>query len=217
MRISTLILLLLAAGGAAAQRDPAREQRITALLSKMTLEEKIGQMTQVTIDVVLKKGAAIDASDPIQLDSAKLKEAVETYHVGSILNTSGHALSRDKWKEIITGIEAEATQHTRLKIPVIYGIDAIARCQLCTGRLPCSPRRSARPLPLTRTWCARPQRSLPTKQGRRISPGTFPPFLTWGKSPSGPVMYETYAWRRPLPLQNDGGRHRQGLPGRSSI
>ena len=103
-------------------RDPAREKRIDALLSKMTLEEKVGQMTQVTLDVVLNTG---DPKDPVKLDPAKLKEALVTYHVGSILNTAGHALSREKWKELITGIEQEATTDTRLKIPAIYGIDAI--------------------------------------------------------------------------------------------
>lgn len=106
-----VLTLLLSAAATRAQSS------VDALLSRMTLEEKIGQMTQVTIDVVLRPGT--------RLDSAKLKEAVETYHVGSILNTSGHALGREKWKELVTGIETEAMEHTRLKIPVIYGIDAI--------------------------------------------------------------------------------------------
>src|ERR1700735_1866604 len=64
--------------------NPAREARINALMAKMSLEDKVGQMTQVTLDVVLKSGTSVDASDPVQIDPGKLKEALETYHVGSI-------------------------------------------------------------------------------------------------------------------------------------
>ena len=46
------------------------------------------------------------------------------YKVGSILNVNGHALSVDKWHEIIGAIQ-NASMKTRLKIPNIYGIDSI--------------------------------------------------------------------------------------------
>ena len=59
-----------------------------------------------------------------QVDSAKLADAIMKYHVGSILNVQGAAFTREHWHEIISAIHAQATK-TRLKIPVIYGIDAI--------------------------------------------------------------------------------------------
>jgi beta-glucosidase len=191
MRISTLILLLLAAGGAAAQRDPAREQRITALLSKMTLDEKIGQMTQVTIDVVLKTGDARDASDPVQIDPAKLKEALETYHVGSILNTSGHALSRDKWKELITGIEEEAAMHTRLKVPVIYGIDAIHGVNYVLGAT-LFPQEIGQAATLNPELVRKAAEITAYETRASYIPWNFSPVLDLGKSPLWPRMYETY-------------------------
>src|SRR5258708_26929602 len=67
----------------------ALDKKVDALIAKMTLEEKVGQMTEVTSDVVSKSNA-----DPHQLDPVKLKEAIMKYHVGSILNVTGHAYDR---------------------------------------------------------------------------------------------------------------------------
>lgn len=92
-------------------------KKVAALLAKMTLEEKVGQMTQVTLGVV---GTNIDG----ELNPAALKKAVIDYKVGSILNVTGHALSVSQWHILLTKIADEANK-TRLKIPVIYGLDAI--------------------------------------------------------------------------------------------
>ncbi len=95
------------------------EPQIEALLKKMTVEEKVGQMTQLEIGQITSGN---DSS--IQIDAAKLQKAIVDYKVGSILNVNGHALSVDKWHEIITAIQ-NAEKKTRLNIPNIYGIDSI--------------------------------------------------------------------------------------------
>jgi beta-glucosidase len=92
-------------------------QKMDALLKKMTLEEKVGQMTQVTLGVVCTPQDGV-------LDMDKLKHAIVDYKVGSILNVTGHALTVDQWHTVITQIQDE-TKNTRLKIPVIYGLDGI--------------------------------------------------------------------------------------------
>ena len=91
---------------------------IKGLLRKLTLEEKVGQMTQVTSHLYLK-----DASSD-QLDPKKLAEAVVDKKVGSILNVKAHAFSLEKWEEIIAAIQ-ENVLKTKNKIPVLYGIDSI--------------------------------------------------------------------------------------------
>ncbi len=91
--------------------------KVEALLSKMTLDEKIGQMTQVTLGVV-------STSQDGVLDTGRLAIAVEKYKVGSILNVTNHALTVDQWRKVITQIQDDAAK-TRLKIPVIYGLDGI--------------------------------------------------------------------------------------------
>lgn len=97
------------------------EQTALILLKKMTLEEKVGQMTQVTFAVIAKGGwGDIEGN----VDPAALKKAVVEYHVGSILNVNAHAFSVDKWNAIITQIQDEV-KNTKLKIPVIYGLDGM--------------------------------------------------------------------------------------------
>src|SRR6478736_6862110 len=100
------------------------EQRVNDLLSKMTIEEKVGQMTQITLDA-LCKGKDFDEHKVMELDPEKLRKVIVTYKVGSIFNTGAYTLSREKWYSLISEIQKVATTETRLKIPVIYGIDAI--------------------------------------------------------------------------------------------
>jgi beta-glucosidase len=97
------------------------EQKAAALIKKMSVEEKIGQMTQVTLAVFAKGGwGNTDGS----LDAAALKDAIHKYKVGSMLNTTAHALDVQTWNKVIKEIQDEALT-TPLKIPVIYGLDAI--------------------------------------------------------------------------------------------
>lgn len=95
------------------------DQKVSELLSKMSIEEKVGQMTQMTVTTFEIKG------QPGIFDMPKLQEAIQTYHIGSMLNVPNPgAPTIQRWKEVITTINKEANK-TRLKIPVLYGIDAI--------------------------------------------------------------------------------------------
>lgn len=97
------------------------EKKIRTLLSNMSLEEKIGQMTQLDMNMIAKDG--YENKDG-SLDKEKLKEAISNYHIGSFINPVGHAYSAATWHKIITGIQEEAMKGPN-KIPVIYGIDAV--------------------------------------------------------------------------------------------
>jgi len=97
------------------------DAKIAQLMKQMTLEDKIGQMTQVTLAVIAKGGwANTDGT----LDAALLKTAIQKYKVGSVLNTTAHAFDVATWHKVIKEIQDE-TKHTTLKIPVLYGLDAI--------------------------------------------------------------------------------------------
>src|SRR6185295_12685226 len=104
-----------------AQLTKADEQKLNDLLKKMSIEEKVGQMTQVTFAVIAKGGWGDTEGN---IDPAALKKAIADYHVGSVLNVNAHGFSVDKWNEIITQIQDEA-QNTRLKIPIVYGLDGM--------------------------------------------------------------------------------------------
>jgi beta-glucosidase len=123
--ITFFLFFVVESAVSAQQANQDIENQVRSLLGQMTLEEKIGQMTQIDFSVVSAENGQ-DLDDPI--DHAKLAEAVLNRHVGSILNTpttpNNKAQPIEKWRRMTQAIRDLASQ-TRLKIPVIYGIDAI--------------------------------------------------------------------------------------------
>jgi beta-glucosidase len=114
--VSALGAALIPAAGAApapvVYRDPAApiERRVDDLLARMTLEEKVGQMTQAERDAV--------ADDPA---------LVARWHLGSVLSGGGSAPTPNTpaaWVEMVNTLQAQALR-TRLGIPLLYGIDAV--------------------------------------------------------------------------------------------
>ena len=86
------------------------DPQVKALLAKMTLDEKIGQMTQA------EQNALKDPAD------------IENYFVGSVLSggdsdpKEGNSLQA--WTDMYDRIQRH-TSNTRLKIPILYGVDAV--------------------------------------------------------------------------------------------
>ena len=90
--------------------DPSQpvEKRIEDLLARMTLEEKIGQMTQVEKN-------SIRPGD------------ITKYYIGSILSGGGGSPEENTpqaWYAMVEGFQKEALA-THLQIPIIYGVDAV--------------------------------------------------------------------------------------------
>jgi beta-glucosidase len=118
MRKTALLLLPLAAVAFAqpASVPPgqrallAHEKEIDALIAQMTLDEKVGQMTQ-----------------PDQMFLAAPGD-VARYHIGSLLSGGDsdpkQSNSFADWRAMIDGYHAEAAK-SRLKIPLLYGVDAV--------------------------------------------------------------------------------------------
>ena len=104
------ILLSLTTLGHGAPLFSENDKQVDALLAQMTLDEKIGQMVQVDSD------ALKDQAD------------VRKYFLGSVLSggSSDPAAGNtaQDWLAMVTGFENYALQ-TRLKIPLLYGIDAV--------------------------------------------------------------------------------------------
>lgn len=95
------------------------DQRIAA----MSLEEKVGQTCQITLDVLLESNQNGPIS-PARIDTLKLQEALLEYKVGSILNVGSHTFSMEEWKGIIQAINKPYFSG-KTSIPILYGIDAI--------------------------------------------------------------------------------------------
>lgn len=100
--------------------------QVDKLISEMTLEEKVGQMTQITLDVIGKGDGRHQSNEPFEIDTLEIRKALLTHHVGSILNTTNnYAMPPAEWNKIISYIQKVAMEQSRMKIPVIYGVDAI--------------------------------------------------------------------------------------------
>ena len=102
--------------------DTEIEANIQNWLKKMTIEEKIGQMCEITIDVVTDFEAS--QKDGFTLDKAKLDTVIGKYKVGSLLNVPlSIAQPKEKWAEAIRQIQELSMKE--IGIPCIYGVDQI--------------------------------------------------------------------------------------------
>ena len=106
------------------QNSEESQDSISRLVSEMTLEQKVGQTCQITLDAILLRDSAGAVLEPHVIDGDKLKEAVGKYKVGSMLNVSSHTLSLDQWHYIIDEVQA-ASLELNNNLPIIYGVDAI--------------------------------------------------------------------------------------------
>jgi beta-glucosidase len=171
-------------------KDAEIEEKITALLAQMSIEEKVGQMTQVTLDVICK-GQGFDPNKEQEIDPQKLEEAILKYKVGSILNTGVNTLTREKWYEIISQIQEMATKKTKLKIPVLYGIDAIHGATYTQGST-----LFPQELALAATWdpsFAEKAGSITAYEVRASAiPWNFSPVLDLGRQPLWSRFFETF-------------------------
>lgn len=108
----------LQASGTALPKDAGLEVKVEETLSRMTLDEKIGQMTELSIDVL-----GSWKNNEFFLDPEKLHEAIAIYKVGSILNAPGGptAQTPEKWEQLISQIQDISMKE--IGIPCIYGLD----------------------------------------------------------------------------------------------
>ena len=80
-------------------------------------------MTDVIINIVLKDPTK--PWDQFEIDPIKLATAIQDYKVGSLMNVVGiAAIGLGQWYDLLPKIQDEAAK-TRLKIPILYGIDSI--------------------------------------------------------------------------------------------
>lgn len=177
---------------------PVRDNtaRVEALLKRMTLEEKVGQMTQLTMGMFTS-----GANQAVRVDEAKLDKAVNKYGVGSFLNVSEQALTVDKWHELI-GRTQEVSMKTRLKIPNLYGIDSIHGANYVQGAT-----LFPQEIGIAATWnpalMHRAAEITAMETRSAAIPWSFSPVLDIGRQPLWERFWETFG-EDPYSGESDG-------------
>ncbi len=165
-------------------------QRVEKLMANMSLEDKIGEMTQLSIDMLLV-GKPYQVKEPLEFDQEKLQKALVDFKVGSILNNGGHARPLHEWHKIIRTIQQYAVQKKSTHIPVLYGIDAIHGANYVSNAT-LYPQQ----LNLATTWnpdLVRQLTSITAYETRASGvPWAFAPVLDLGRDPRWSRFWETF-------------------------
>lgn len=167
--------------------DPVIEANIQQWLKKMTLEEKIGQMCEITIDVVTDFEKSRDG---FTLSEAMLDTVIGKYKVGSLLNVPlSVAQKKEVWAKAIWQIQEKSMKE--IGIPCIYGVDEIhGTTYTLDGTL----------FPQGVNMGATFNRAL-VRRGAEISayetkascvPWMYAPVVDLGRDPRWPRMWENY-------------------------
>jgi beta-glucosidase len=166
--------------------DPVIEQKVEAQLAKMTLDEKIGQMCEITIDAVTD----LSSKSNFKLSAARLDSVIGKYKVGSILNVPlSIAQTKEKWAETIKQIQKVSMK--AIGIPDIYGVDQIHGTTYTLGG-------TLFPQPVNQA--ASFDRNMPYRVSQISAyetkacciPWVYAPVMDLGRNPVWPRMWESF-------------------------
>lgn len=180
------------------------DARVDDLLARMTVEEKVGQMTQLTLQAVTRaqgtsvagptaqaEAAASGAYEEWDLDPDSLRRALVDYHLGSMLNVVSHGYDVPTWRGILTQVQRVATEETRLGIPILYGVDAVHGANYVQGGT-LFPHNLALGATFNRELARVAGAVTARETGATGVPWTFSPVLDVGREPLWGRFYETY-------------------------
>ncbi len=112
------MLLSSVAASPAITPDKEIERKVSRQLKSMTLEEKIGQMCQITLSAIKDRKSKTFSYNERMLDSA-----IVHYGVGSFLNTPGVAQTPEQWERVIAPLQQMSME--KIGVPTLYGLDQI--------------------------------------------------------------------------------------------
>lgn len=207
---SLFILLLVISSNESLGNE--KEKFVNDLISKMTLEEKVGQMTQINLTVIAKGPNRFSSSFPMEIDDSRANKALVDFKVGSVLNTINNTAQKPSvWFKNISKIQKIAMNNNRLGIPVIYGIDAIHGTTYTDGA-------TMFPQQITTAASWNPENAYNMAQvcayETRASsiPWNFSPVLDLGLDPRFPRQFETFG-EDPLLVERFGVEMIKGYQG----
>jgi beta-glucosidase len=191
LQVSGLALAVTLAAGCGGRTDvkPAIapdaqvEAQVEKVLKGMTLEEKAGQMVQLSI-------MTIETADREDVDPAKMDVIFGKYKVGSILNVMhDRAHSREKTADFISKIQQKSMEH--IGIPCIYGLDMIhGATYLTEGSF--YPQEINLAATFNREYAAMMGRAMAYETRASMCPWVFSPVMDLGRDARWPRQWESF-------------------------
>ena len=161
-------------------RDSMMEAKIDKILRKMTLEAKVGQMTQIAITSVANGVELTTAGDSI----------LRTYKVGSVLNTPGDVAQRpEDYNRLVAEINRIAIEETG--IPTLYGLDHIHGTSYVLGGT-LFPQEIAIAATFNREHAYNMGKVAAYESRAANVPWTFSPTMDLGRNPAWARMWESF-------------------------
>src|SRR6056297_3581804 len=118
--LSVLLLLFIlgCSSNEKAEQSSEVNKKIDSLLQEMTIEEKVGQMTRIHINKILKNNHGCDT---FIVNMDMLIHFIKNYHVGSF--ASGGGIPPEDWYKYSRHLHETNFKYSTTGIPIIYGVD----------------------------------------------------------------------------------------------
>ena len=168
-------------GSSAIPEDKAVENKVESVLKKMTLEEKVGQMIQLT--------AGAFCTDDL-VDTAKVRHLVKEYKIGSFLNTFGptsrpRAVTAEQIKKI------QDITMEELGIPMVYGLDMIHGASYLDDAT-FYPQEVNLAATFNRSYAEMMGKVIAYESRAAMTPWVFSPVMDLSRNPSWPRVWESW-------------------------
>ncbi len=161
-------------------QDKEIEAKVEKILKGMTLEEKVGQMTQITAAAIANGLDITPAGDSI----------IRTYKIGSVLNTPGDiAQSPEGYDKFIT--ELNRISMEEMGIPCLYGLDHIHGTTYVVGGI-LFPQEIGIAASFNREHAYNMGKVTAYESRAANVPWTFSPTMDLGRNPEWPRMWESF-------------------------
>lgn len=168
-------------GSSAIPEDKAVESKVESVLKKMTIEEKVGQMVQLT--------AGAFCTDDL-VDTAKVRHLVKEYKIGSFLNTFGPA-SRPR---AVTAEQIKKIQDITMEelgIPMVYGLDMIHGATYLDDAT-FYPQEVNLAATFDRSYAEMMGKVIAYESRAAMTPWVFSPVMDLSRNPSWPRVWESW-------------------------
>ena len=166
--------------------DSDVEAQVEKALGKLSLDEKIGQMCELTIDVIT------DTQKPeFTLNEEALRKVFAQYHVGSILNVpKGVAQRPEVWSALIRRLN-QISMETCSEVPQIYGVDQIHGASYTWGAT-LFPQEVGQAASFNRNIPRRVSEIAAYESRACLIPWVYSPVMDLGRQPLWSRMWESY-------------------------